>query len=725
MIRFHFSHPGRDAPRQRHSPSGIDDLWGSLFIEVDGVEISGGRLEDRLLPATTALVGAIARLLEGKARTAAVPFEEGAIELILVRRGNRARLSLVSLRRPTRVLVRDLEVEIRELAEAAGDAGRRLLLELEGPAEEAAALRALREACSGLARAWERPLEELPLGPPLSLRSRPPAGETAAPSIGFDIRDEEGILLDPGAVEGLHPLLLPGHLYLHAPDGEELCSVCGTPFLLLRDLSDAALRLLDAAREGEGGIFRLSLGWEGPEVEVDLRGGACTVAGRTVRCSPVALARALFAGALDFGGALLARQPALAENPWHASFLDEARERMALAEQLATPVRRRLSVEARAPLPRPAGAEPPLAAGSLRRVSLRTVFRAELRSIRSLHVDAGGGLWAIGRSGATRLFLADGSASATLRGSLAFAGGREPILQACGDGSLALHTAEGRERWRVDLGVAAIGSSWWPLAGGRCALVAEGTALLLCTREAGRPILRLEPPAAMHLEVAAAGRLAVAASDKGLLYGVDGQRGEVAWRVPIPIQPDRIAVYRDRLLLVEGDEAVGIAATSGAEVFRMRLPLEVGEVLPVPGGWVLAGRSSAGGEALALGPDGTIRWRARPNLGPASPALLRVGGAVYARGNEGVCRIERGRIRWNVPCEPGGAPVALRGVLALPGDALGLLDAETGRRLLVGGATSELPHADLLAAAGDLLVIADTDGRICVQRMAGALALVG
>ena len=122
MIRFHIgAHPTRNAGAL------APDVQGSLGIEVDGVDISGGRLEDRLVPTIATLVEAVARLVEGAARTAAVPFDEGSIELIIARHGDAVSLSLVSLPRPARVLVRDLEVDLDALAAGAAECGAEIL----------------------------------------------------------------------------------------------------------------------------------------------------------------------------------------------------------------------------------------------------------------------------------------------------------------------------------------------------------------------------------------------------------------------------------------------------------------------------------------------------------------------------------------------------------------------------------------------------------------------
>ena len=200
--------------------------------------------------------------------------------------------------------------------------------------------------------------------------------------------------------------------------------------------------------------------------------------------------------------------------------------------------------------------------------------------------------------------------------------------------------------------------------------------------------------------------------------------------MPVGLPIERLSVLRDRLLVLSTSSAgtvlLGYAAATGEPLFRTELPVTpVGELLAVPGGWVIAGSGAPGGEIVGIGTGGDVKWRARPNVGPDSPALARGGSALFARGDEGVCRIERGKVRWNVPCEAGGAAVLVRGVLVLPGEELQLLDAANGRSLLVTGAVSSLPPADHVAVTPEgLLLVADREGAVAGLRLAGALAVV-
>src|SRR5512132_3616319 len=66
----------------------------ALAIEVDGVDLASGRAEGALLPSFEALLRAVAKVVGG-APHATVAFHEGALELVLRRRGGSALLTVV------------------------------------------------------------------------------------------------------------------------------------------------------------------------------------------------------------------------------------------------------------------------------------------------------------------------------------------------------------------------------------------------------------------------------------------------------------------------------------------------------------------------------------------------------------------------------------------------------------------------------------------------------
>lgn len=728
--RFHAALAGSGAAALR-----FEDALG---IEVDGVEISGGVLEDPLIPAVAALASAVGDLASGLTRLAAVPFADGEIELLLARRGDEVALSLVSLARPSRVLVRDLSVDLAPLVEAARRCAGELLDALAVAAPEARS----REPAIRLAEAIERLSRSRPdsddesAAPPCRLLRRPPAA-SSAPALGFDLRDDVGRLTSPTGTSGLHALLAPGHVYVHGSDGEELLAVAGSPFLILREASEAAARLLRAARNGRPAAT-IPLG-DGPSLEVDLAGGAVTVAGRTLRCPPEAVARATFEGALGLAGAILARNGQLAANPYLASLAEDARVRLALCrERLGEEPGGRTAPAPPAAPERPTTSGRPLAVGALRRVALRLAWRAYLPSVRSA-VRVGDIAWLVTDEGVAALGFADGSHARPFesrgRMHLSAAGARSPLLLLDEQGRIEGLRPDGRVAWSRDgePPVHELAPRYSKVLRGHGSptgvVLAEGRILLGLALETGRTVFRLAPPGASRIAVAVAGPLAAVAADTGMVYAADAATGDLAWRARLDEPAIAVAVTSGRVMVAtsgkDGATLHGFDARSGARAFRLSPGLSTASALrPVPGGVVASGEGRDGGELLEIGVGGEVRWRIGWFAGKA-PAIAASGRALFARGSQEVCRIEDGRRLWRAPTAPGATPVICRGVVALPGDRLALLDATNGREISMTGVSGDLPAADhVLGSSQGILVVGDREGTVAGVRLAGALAVL-
>ena len=135
----------------------------AVALEVDGVDLAAGLAEGPLLPTLEALLRAVARIVGG-APHATVTFAEGEIELLLRRHGRTALLTVLALTRPSRVLARDVEVEVDALAAAALDASATLCRELSEllPGSDAREARPLRAAARALRRTEEGPRLRVP-----------------------------------------------------------------------------------------------------------------------------------------------------------------------------------------------------------------------------------------------------------------------------------------------------------------------------------------------------------------------------------------------------------------------------------------------------------------------------------------------------------------------------------------------------------------------------------
>jgi len=701
-----------------------EEAWDALGIEVDGIDISRGLLEGRLLATLRALTHAVLGLLAGSRRSAQVDFPSGIV-LLLVRRGGSAYLSAVRLVRPSRLLFRDVEVELEELARATAESALDFARSLQARWPSAGELPEVRD----LVRDAEA-LDKLCLDPAPSAEEEAeashlhrPAALGEVPTFGFDLRDDDGRIAGYRDGDGLAPLLVRGHLYLHGPDGEELAAVESIPFLTLRDLVALAPRLI-APEDGESRV-ELPLGGPEPAAVVDLPGKAVTVLGRTLRLEPRELARSLLTCAVDFAAVLVARNPRLDAHPYLVDLREEARAMLRLLAERETEA-------AAGPAPSPArprraqGLGRPPAAGELRKVSLRVRWRAEVEAVRRVSA-AEGRAWITHAGGITALGLSDGSRQDHGFGiavALPERSGPTLVLEEGG-----ILRAIGRRTpllWQHDVGLAELEPRYLRWRGDAWLLVDRASLVCLDLRT-GAQRFRLDPPAAHRAVVAAAGPFLALAADNGMLYAVDLARRELAWRKPLALSAIAVGP-RGIVGIAEGDrgaEAVGIA-TSRELLFRERLPVDsVGEILPVRGGFVLAAVGDAGGEVLGLGEDGSLVFRARPVLGPGAPRVTLAGRTVFARGPMGVCRIDRGRVSWASPAGPGGAPRIFQGMVALPGERLSLRDAATGRELLAPSVRDALPSSDHLVIDRDGgLVAVDMHGSCAGLQVAGALGVV-
>ncbi|ABC81407.1 PQQ-binding-like beta-propeller repeat protein [Anaeromyxobacter dehalogenans] len=707
----------------------------ALAIEVDGIDIAGGRAEGPLLPSLEALLRAVARVVGG-APHAAVAFHEGALELVLRRRGGSALLTLVSLARPSRVLARDVEVDLEALAAAALEAAAELCRELAEAAPAAARdAGRLRAAARDLRRTEAAPAPGP--RPPVRARRPGPAPRPGRVACTVDLADDEGVLLAyPGGRPDLGSLLAPGVVRVVAEDGAELLALQGFPFLALRDLVAAAGAIVGAVRRREPALeVPLSRAGRAPArtLELDLAAGRVRAGGVARPAPPLALARAVAEAALDLCRLARARNPRQSENAYLAELEAAAAERLAQVEELAGGD---LSAGPSAGQARARGAAiaagAPLGPGRLRRLSFRRAWSVDVGA------PAGPGLWNAGA-----LTLAAGAEAVVAvdraRGEVAWraAGGLRaaPLPGAVlviGPGRLeALALRTGRPRWaRTPPGADPEGAV--ALAGGPLVLVEPG-ALTGLEAATGRTLWRLELPGRPRLRAAAFGGVAVAASDAGFVYAVDAA-GRLAWRVRAPGAPCCAPSAGRGACLVLAEAGAGTALlaldpSTGAR--RWEAPLDlVPAGPPIAWGPRLAVVGTVGGDpaVTALRDDGSADWTDAPPLtgAPAAAAagpllvLRDAAGALVALGRDGAVRWSRAAPPGHLP--PGAAaPAVARGTLLVPGEGIACLALRTGEP--VGAIPAVAPAR--LAVDGALRVAAmDLDGLTTGFRLATHLSVV-
>jgi outer membrane protein assembly factor BamB len=709
----------------------------ALALEVDGVDIAAGRAEGALLPSLEALLRAVARVIGG-AGHATVAFAEGELEVLLRRRGGSALLTVVALSRPSRVLARDVEVDLDDLAAAALDAAAEFCRELaellpDGGDREA---RRLRAAARDLRRAEKVP----PRARPTS-RARPPRAPVRPGRVTctLDLADDEGLLLGyEGGRPDLGSLLAPGRIALRAPDGEELWTFSGLPFLALRDLGGASDGLLAAVRRGDSS-HALPLSHAGraraAALHVELAAGRVTAPGRPpFPCPPLDLARAVAEAAAEFGRVARARNPRQAENAHLAELEAGAADRLAQIEELAEGDRggpEATAGRARAAPPPPQRA---LGPGRLRRLSFRRtfVFDAGAPAGEGLLVAGGvvvaAGVAAVGaveRASGALLWRAEGCAfAAALPGAL---------LLARGATLAATAPRSGRTLWTRPL-PGPFPTAAFALSRGPFVLVEPG-ALTGLDPGSGRTLWRFEPPGAGRLAAAPFAGVAAAGADTGFVYGVDAA-GRVAWRVRAAgsvSHPPAAVAGACLVVAAAGPGAALLAVDPASGARRWEVPLDlVPSAAPIAWGSRIAVAGGVAGDAAVtvLERSGGPAWTVAPPL-LAGPATMAAAGPLLAARDPGGALVALGRdgaARWSRPALPehpaqGTAPPAVaRGtVLAASGDGLVALDARTGE--IVGAIPGAAPAR--LAVDGALGVVAmGADGLAAGWRLATHLSLL-
>lgn len=709
----------------------------ALAVEVDGVDVAAGLAEGRLITALEALLRAVARIVGG-APHATVAFPESDVEILMRRRGTAALLSVVVLSRPSRVVARDVEVEVGALAAAALEASAVFCRELAEilPGAEAREARPLRAA----ARDLRRTEEGSPPRPRVAAPARPPPGPAcAAPvSCAVEIHDEDGHL---GAYEGGRPdlgsLLVAGRVALHERGGRELCALPGIPFLVLRDLGAAADALLRAVRAGEPSctIPLARHGRGAPlEVRVDLEHGVIALPGGIqVPCGPLDLARAFVTAQAELGRIARARNPRQTENAYLAELESAAAERLAQIEELAEGDRASTAGEPTRPPAAPRVPQRPLGPGRLRRIAFRRTFAVDagvpagegLLLAGGVAVIAGSAaLAAVRRATGEVLWRAEGGAfAATAAGS---------VLVVRGTALSALALRSGRTQWTRPLpgGVVAAAAA---LPRGPLVLV-EGGAVTALDPGTGRTLWRFEPPGATRLAVAPFGGVLAIASDVGLLYGLD-LAGRMAWRLRAPgplLRPPASSGGLCLALAASDPSPALLAVDASTGERRWEAVLDLAPTgAPLAWGRRIAVVGTVGGDPVVtvLERTGQSAWSAAPPLegtvaaAAAGPLLVvrAASGAVVALGRDGTPRWSRPpRSDQGAAC--GAPPAVARGtVVVAVADGIHALDASTGE---IVGAIPGVAPVRLEADAALCVAAMDADGLATGWRLATHLSVL-
>jgi len=665
---------------QRWSRERPPDPLDSFGVELDGIELLPGASEERLAEVVPALAAAVGTLLRAAAKDAQVSLTGSHLELLLERDGAEVLLQAVSLERPARISRAAVRVELSELAQATERCGRTLLadltrLRLPRPPRMAQLLRALTHAP-------RPPAEALPVTGGSFRRIAATAGQ-----VGFWLLDDgaRGARFEARG-PALPSLLVQGEVSLQL--SRELgWRARGIPFLFALELSRQAEELAAALESGVE-TWRFDPGGLGPAVSLDLRRHTASLQDQLTPLDPRTLVRGMFEAGGELALAFQHQHRAQVRNPYLESLvrrchlgLSALREPEVQTDEPTVTSSRRASPER--PLPTP---------GTLKRLRFERAWESlALKGASQLSLgpkgplltskDAACGLTAKG----TVRFLRQGA-----HGVAAHPGGG--VIAADDDRVTGFDRPGASATWLHDHDGLPLGP--WLVPVGPCWLTtSEEKGLIAFDRLTGRERWRWMPPRTQRLHVALHDGLVWAASDAGVLVGLDLAEGQARFRVraPLPFVAKVLrAGKRTYALLGRGDQCGVVALDSRSRQvdWTVELPLSRATFLAHAGRVWAVGQSAGATHLYCLTSSGKLLFQRALPLGPAPFHLLGAGRGILAMGrNAAAVRVQPdGELAWRLgpagePHAPDLAPSLARGLLLLPGEKVRLVEFSRGEVL--------------------------------------------
>jgi outer membrane protein assembly factor BamB len=682
MIRFRIGHRWKREPAEAPHDS--------VSLELDGVNLLPGAVEEPLVEAVPALVEAVAGLRAGGRRLAQVSLTEAHLELVLRRSGTDIELQVASLSRPARLLRPPLRLDAEELAEAARACGQGFLEDLT----QVAPRRLSGEARQGLERAL-RLLEE-PVHFPEELRPEPFTRRVAPPTLpgfGFALDDADDVLRRAAREKGpaLASLLCPGEVWLSLPERPVAWRAPGPPFLTALELARQAA---DLARAVELGEPRFSFEPAGvrPELTLELKTGEARLGGATFPLRGEALVEAMYHLGQALAVSMSERERALAGNPYLVELTERCREGLSHLRGPVQPPEESGTAMARMAVS-PGATRPLKVPGRLRRLRFDDLW--EQRKL----ADADQGRLMLGRQGPVysspqmacaferksgkqiwRRAATHGVAASTDGYSLAAS-----AVRVCG-----FHGKGAGARWLHDHDGLRIG----PLLlrqDGLLLTLSDDRIALAYNEMTGREMWRLTPPRTRRSHLGIHAHRALLATDSGYLYGLDLADGQVRFRVsaslpflgpPVPWGRRFVATLGQgsHFAMLLSDAHTGEAAWT----YEMSLSLPSA---PLPSGKRLyvAGEMEGEGVLLCVDANGQTRWQRALHLGPGPFALARLPGGVLVTSALGAAtRLnDEGEVDWRVGAageqlSKALQPIISRGVVLVPGERVRAVDPDSG-----------------------------------------------
>lgn len=666
----------------------------SIALELDGVNLLAGAVEEPLAEVVPALVGAVAALHAGQRSLAQVSLSEASLELVLRRAGPEVELSVASLGRPARLLRPPVKVELEELSEAARECARGFLMEVSQAAPRvlpSSVAKRLNEALQALGGPLRMPREAPP--EPFTLRVEP----SEEPGFGFELKDPANLLrtFERGEGAALASLLCSGEVWLALPGRAQLWRAQGPPFLTALELSRQAGELARSVELGES-RFSFEPGGVRPALALELSTGKGRLgSGASFAVDATALAAAMFHLGQGLALALAEQARSQSSNPYLMELTERCREGLSHLRGATQPPAGAGEARERARATRRTGSPLPVP-GRLRR--LRFEKRWEQKKL----LGAESGQLLLGRQGPVFCSREQARAFGRKQGQPLWQREASQGVAATADGYVVTADSD-----RVYCFVGAGTSARWlhdhdglPLGPqllrqeGLLITLSEERTVLAFAEVGGREVWRLAPSRTQRSWLTLQGHRALLATDSGYLYGLDIADGQVRYRMraPLPFHGTPVA-WGKRFVTTLGrgeHHALLLADAHSGEVlwtreFQLALPTAP---LPVRSRVYVAGERDREGMLVCLDARGKPIWERVLHLGAGPFALAPLAHGVLVTSASGAAaRVGlSGALEWRLGAA--GEPLAralparvARGVVLIPGEQVRAVEPRGGQVL--------------------------------------------
>ncbi|MFY1830691.1 PQQ-binding-like beta-propeller repeat protein [Myxococcus fulvus] len=700
----------------------------SIALELDGVDLLSGAVEESLAEVVPALVRAVASLRTGGRPMAQVSLAEAHLELVLRRVGAEVELLVVSLARPARLMRPPVRVDAEELTEAVKATGARFLAEVTQVAPKSVSgplAQALAEPLKQLARPSRPPDEEPPR--PSVKRVEPPG----TPGFGFELRGAGARGTRAGGKRSpsgtLAPLLGPGEVWLALPGKPEAWKVQAPPFLTVLELSRQAVELARAVELKEPRFQLEPAGTRSPLL-LDLEAGKARVgrAGVPFSLTGMQLAASLFHLGEALAATFAEEDRTQVGNPYLVELAERCREGLSHLRGPVEPPEQSGAAREKRTRTTEGASKPLKVPGRLRRLRFERLWEQrgleeaeESRLLLGRHGPvccSPQAAVAFSRKDGTRLWrraAALGVAASADGHAVAADLSRVYGFTGRGAGARWLHDHDG-----IPLGPLLLRKD------GLLLTLSEDRTVVAFAEATGREVWRLAPPRTQRSWLTTQGHRALVTTDSGYVYGLDLEDGQVRYRMraPLPFHGAPVPWGRRFLALLGrgshwalllADAHTGEAAwTHEPDLTHPSAPLPVGSRV------FIAGEREREGMLLCLDAKGQRVWERPLNLGPGPYALSPLPRAVVVTSASGAAArvASSGTVDWRVGAagEPliGALPArTARGVTLVPGERVRAVDPRGGQVL-----------AEVRAGAGLVALQADVRLNLYFLDDTGALS---